>query len=153
MPSLREDAFADRTVFVTGGTRGIGAAVANAFHEHGAHVAACGRNASDELAAGIEVHRCDVTEPGALESVVDGFERLDVLVNCAGIISRDEEFRPEEFQRVVSVNLSGTMRACTAARGRLAKSGGCVINTASMLSYFGGPKAPGYAASKGGWCS
>jgi NAD(P)-dependent dehydrogenase (short-subunit alcohol dehydrogenase family) len=48
------------------------------------------------------------------------------------------------------VNLTGTMRCCTAARPRLAATRGCIVNTASMLSFFGGALVPGYSASKGG---
>ena len=50
----------------------------------------------------------------------------------------------------MNVNLTGTMRACVAARPLLAASKGCVVNAASMLSFFGGPLVPGYSASKGG---
>jgi NAD(P)-dependent dehydrogenase (short-subunit alcohol dehydrogenase family) len=51
---------------------------------------------------------------------------------------------------VIDVNLTGTMRMCVAARGKLAAAGGSIVNTASMLSYFGGPAVPAYTASKGG---
>jgi len=57
---------------------------------------------------------------------------------------------PDVFAEVVDVNLTGTMRLAAAARLLLAKRGGCIVNTASMYSFFGGPHAPGYAASKGG---
>jgi len=73
-----------------------------------------------------------------------------VLVNAAGVINRDDEYRPEVFARVVDVNLTGTMRACVSARPLLRRSGGCIVNVASMLSFRGGPKVPAYSASKGG---
>jgi NAD(P)-dependent dehydrogenase (short-subunit alcohol dehydrogenase family) len=73
-----------------------------------------------------------------------------VLVNCAGIIKRSEEHDPEVFAQVLDINLTGTMRVCSAARPALKKTGGCIINTASMLSFFGGGLVPAYSASKGG---
>jgi NAD(P)-dependent dehydrogenase (short-subunit alcohol dehydrogenase family) len=54
------------------------------------------------------------------------------------------------FDEVIDVNLSGTMRLCAAARQLLAKTAGCIVNTASMLSFFGGARVPAYSASKGG---
>jgi NAD(P)-dependent dehydrogenase (short-subunit alcohol dehydrogenase family) len=71
-------------------------------------------------------------------------------VNAAGIIRRDEEFDPEIFEQVLDVNLIGTMRLCTAARPHLVRTRGCIVNVASMLSFFGGPRVPAYSASKGG---
>jgi NAD(P)-dependent dehydrogenase (short-subunit alcohol dehydrogenase family) len=75
---------------------------------------------------------------------------LDVLVNCAGMIRRGDEHRPEVFDAVIDVNLNGSMRTCTAARPLLARRGGCIVNTASMLTFFGGGLVPAYSASKGG---
>jgi NAD(P)-dependent dehydrogenase (short-subunit alcohol dehydrogenase family) len=56
----------------------------------------------------------------------------------------------ETFQKVIDVNLTGTMRMCVAARVKLAAARGAIVNTASMLSFFGGPAVPAYTASKGG---
>jgi len=75
---------------------------------------------------------------------------LDVLVNCAGVIRRNAEHEPEVFADVIDINLNGSMRVCTAAREKLKQRKGCIINTASMLSFFGGGLVPGYSASKGG---
>ena len=76
---------------------------------------------------------------------------MDVIVNAAGILLRDgKEHDPDDFARVVDVNLLGTMRVCFAAQSCLFASRGCVINLASMLSFFGSPHVPGYSASKGG---
>ena len=101
-----------------------------------------------------EACRCDVTVweqvQAAVEKARQAFGRLDVLINCAGIIRRAAEHDPAVFAEVVEVNLTGTMRLAAAARPLLAKTAGCIVNTASMFSFFGGPHAPGYAASKGG---
>ena len=51
---------------------------------------------------------------------------------------------------MLDVDLTGTMRCCTAARAQLAATGGCIVNTVSMLTFFGGPLVPAYSASKGG---
>ena len=75
---------------------------------------------------------------------------LDVVVNCAGVIRRGAEHDPVAFADTVDINLNGTMRVCAAARPALAARRGCIINTASMLSFFGGGLVPGYSASKGG---
>ena len=79
------------------------------------------------------------------------FDELAALINCAGVIFRDgAEYDISTFQKVIDVNLTGTMRMCVAARPKLAAARGTIVNTASMLSFFGGPLVPAYTASKGG---
>jgi NAD(P)-dependent dehydrogenase (short-subunit alcohol dehydrogenase family) len=151
--------FANRQVLVVGATSGIGRAVAQSFAAHGANVLATGATDAEVQAAAAEpvsgtgrlsYRALDVRDDAAVRSLVDALASLDVLVNCAGVIRREEEHRPEVFDAVLDVNLSGTMRSCSAARGLLARSSGCIVNTASMLSFFGGALVPAYAASKGG---
>ena len=154
--AFRPGLFAGSRVLVVGGTGGIGLAIARAFAELGAEVTATGAASADveaarETAPELRLAALDVTDDAAVGALVGGFDTgLDVLVNCAGIIRRGEEHRPEAFARVVDVNLNGTLRACAAARGALAKRGGSIVNTASMLAFFGGGHAPAYSASKGG---
>ena len=131
-----------RDVVVTGGSSGIGAAIADAFRAAGDRVVATG--VEDDAA-----HRLDVTDGDAVDGFFDG-RAVDVLVCCAGMIGRGTEMTPEGFARTVEVNLGGTMRCCLAAEGALRRAKGSAILTASMLSFFGSPVAPGYAASKGG---
>lgn len=146
------------TVLITGGTSGIGRAIAEAFAASGAQVTVTGRTESEvtEFVAAmpqtsIHARRMDIAKPTDIASVLGELSRLDTLVNAAGIILRGgKEFDPEHFVAVVDVNLTGTMRVCSAASDLLFASRGCVINIASMLSYFGSGFCPAYSASKGG---
>jgi NAD(P)-dependent dehydrogenase (short-subunit alcohol dehydrogenase family) len=107
--------------------------------------------ASEEsLAAPIRTSILDITDGEAVDRFVSGLSSLHILVNAAGIIRRDEEFDPDVFGSVLDVNLVGVMRVCMAAHSKLRDSGGSIINIASMLSFFGGGRTPGYSASKGG---
>ena len=146
-----------RQVFITGATSGIGEAIAQAFQADGAHVVATGatklevENASKKSAnAGIDFRVLDVRDLSAVQGMVGSLAEIDVVVNCAGIIQRAVELEPEAFARTIDINLNGTMRVCAAAREGLKARRGCIINTASMLSFFGGGLVPGYSASKGG---
>jgi NAD(P)-dependent dehydrogenase (short-subunit alcohol dehydrogenase family) len=151
-----------RTILVTGGTSGIGAGIARAFAAAGGHVTTTGataaeaqRFATEPLHAGIEARVLDVRDDAAVREVVAevagrGAGGIDVVVNCAGIIQRGAEHDPAAFARTVDINLTGTMRVCAAARAALKGRTGCIVNTASMLSFFGGGLVPGYSASKGG---
>jgi NAD(P)-dependent dehydrogenase (short-subunit alcohol dehydrogenase family) len=142
--------FKDRLVLVSGGTSGIGAAIAAGFAEAGASVVAAGLPGA-AAPSGVETVELDVRDSGAVAALAGRYQRLDVLVNAAGIIRRGAEHEPEVFEEVVDINLNGTMRLCAACRGALAASGaGAVVNLASMLSFFGGGLVPAYSASKGG---
>ena len=92
----------------------------------------------------------DVTDAASVADVFGGLDRLDGLVNCAGILRREDEYDIDVFEQVIAINLTGTMRCCLAAHPLLTASGGAIVNTASMLSTFGGPLVPAYSASKGG---
>ncbi len=70
-------------------------------------------------------------------------------MNAAGIIRRGDEHRPEVFAEVLAINLTGAMRAAEAAHDPLAAAKGCIVNVASMLSFFGGPLVPGVQREQG----
>jgi NAD(P)-dependent dehydrogenase (short-subunit alcohol dehydrogenase family) len=142
--------FATKRVLVTGGTSGIGRAVAQAFALAGADVLSIGLASEESLPPPIRTETLDITDAAAVEKLFSSLSGLDVLVNAAGVIRRDEEFHMDVFAEVLNVNLTSAMRVCMAARPKLKASGGCIINIASMLSFFGGARVPAYSASKGG---
>jgi NAD(P)-dependent dehydrogenase (short-subunit alcohol dehydrogenase family) len=142
--------FSQRRVLVTGGMSGIGLALAGGFATAGASVTAVGLGEATVSPPRVSFVEGDVTDPGFMPGVVAGLDRLDAVVCCAGIIRRDDEHDPAVFAQVLDVNLTGTMRTLTACQEALAASRGAALATASMLSYVGGPRVPGYAASKGG---
>jgi len=147
------------TAIVTGGTGGIGAGVARSLADNGYRVIATGLT-EEEVDAfpaceDISARQLDVTDSESVAALFAELTDLHALVNCAGTILRNGgEFEVEGFRKVLEVNLVGTMQMCLAARPLLARAGGSaggsIVNTASMLSFFGGPAVPAYAASKGG---
>ena len=146
-----------RKILVTGGSSGIGAAIAQAFASNGDHVIATGATKEEVERAqvqsestAISFQELDIRDGSAVQACIEEIDSLDVLVNCAGVIRRNAEHEPEVFADVIDINLNGSMRVCTAAREKLKQRKGCIINTASMLSFFGGGLVPGYSASKGG---
>ena len=143
-----------RQAFVTGGTSGIGAGVARTLANAGWSVIAASVSQSEldafEAQDAIAVRWLDVTDQASVETAFSDLTQLDALVNCAGILLRGDEYDIDVFARVLDVNLTGTMRCCLAAHPLLAEGGGAIVNTASMLSTFGGPLVPAYSASKGG---
>jgi NAD(P)-dependent dehydrogenase (short-subunit alcohol dehydrogenase family) len=142
--------FTGKWVLVTGGTSGIGRAIAQAFSLAKANVMAVGLPSNDSLPAPIRTEILDITDGAAVSELIGGMPDLDIVVNAAGIIQRDEEFDIEVFAHVLDVNLVGALRVCMAAHSKLMASSGCIVNIASMLSFFGGARVPAYSASKGG---
>ncbi|WEK48874.1 MAG: SDR family oxidoreductase [Candidatus Kaistia colombiensis] len=143
-----------KQALVTGGARGIGFGVAEALLAAGYAVTVTGLSEAEVAAVParerLSAMVLDVTNQDSADTALARFERLDALVNCAGVIFRGKEYDIDVFQKVIDVNLTGTMRMCVGARPLLAKQGGAIVNTASMLAIFGGPLVPAYTASKGG---
>ena len=138
------------TVLVTGATSGIGQAIARGFAGDGQSVLAVGLGELPPDEPNLTYGELDVRDEAAVREKVAALPDLKVVVNAAGIINRGAEHDPAVFEKVVDINLNGTMRVCAGAKDALAANKGAIINIASMLSYFGGGLVPGYAASKGG---
>ena len=150
-----------KAVIVSGASSGIGAAIAALFAENGFGVLAAGRNteALADIATGSDAivpWAGDLTEQGACERLVDAcidrFERLDVLVNNAGIYIRGDagETREEDWRRTLAVNLDAPFFLSKAALPHLRRTHGAIINIASDWGLQGGKRAAAYCASKGG---
>jgi NAD(P)-dependent dehydrogenase (short-subunit alcohol dehydrogenase family) len=148
-----DNLFDGKTAIVTGGGTGIGAGIATAIAGLGARVVAAGLDVTGfSPPAGLDIvcRRLDVTDAAAVSALTDAVPAIDIVVNCAGLIRRHKEHDADVFAHVLDVNLTGTMRVCASARAKLAARKGCIVNTASMLSFFGGGLVPAYSASKGG---
>jgi len=158
----------DQVALVTGGSRGIGRGIVKAFAAEGAKVAFVYRGsqaAADSLVQevqaaggpGVQALQCDVTDMAAAQQVVDkvlaDWGRIDVLVNNAGTI-KDELFirlEPDDFNRVVTTNLGGTVNFCRAVayNPMLKQRRGRIINVSSVAATHVNQGQTNYSASKG----
>lgn len=154
---------AGRTAVVSGGGSGIGSAVAGVLAARGATVAVLDRDGARAAARAAELGgtsfavTCDVTDAGSVEvavqRVVDVAGRLDVLVNCAGIVALDaaEDLAVEQWRATIDVNLTGTYLLSRAAGRRMLAAGrGRVVTIASQAASVGIEGHVAYCASKAG---
>lgn len=155
-----------RVALITGGAAGIGEGTARLFAEHGARLvladvdAARGEALAQELSAQSDCIfvRTDVRDSNAVQALVKAaqakFERLDVVVNSAGVEGKNNlihELPEEEFDRVVAINLRGTFLITKyTVPWLIASGGGSIVNVASPFGYIGGAEISPYCASKGG---
>ena len=155
-----------KVALVTGGSRGIGRAIALRLGQEGADVAVCARNveAAGEVASEIEglgrkclVRACDVADTeqaGALiASTIEELGQLDILVNNAGV-TRDNllmRMKEEDWDEVLAINLKGAFNCARAAvRPMLKARGGRIVNITSVVGLQGNAGQANYAASKAG---
>ncbi len=155
--------FTDKVVLVTGGTRGIGQACAEAFAREGAQVALCGRNAESAQAAAEAIpgetrgYACDMARAEDVKALVaqvsEDFGAIGVLVNNAGI-TRDGlvlRMKDRDWRDVIAANLDGAFYAArAAARGMLKQRYGRIINVSSIVGVHGQAGQANYCAAKAG---
>lgn len=152
MPANAPLDFTGKAVLVTGGSSGIGNAIACSFRDAGADVVATGtrpRDAYDTDLDRIDYRQVDAGSDEALTALAAGIERLDVLVNNAGtVVYRRKEFETATFRQVVDVNLTSVLTLSTLLRPKLAVGGGSIVNMSSLTAFFGARGNPAYGASK-----
>jgi 3alpha(or 20beta)-hydroxysteroid dehydrogenase len=152
-----------KVAVISGGARGMGASHARALVAEGASVVAGdilddeGTALAGELGDAARFVHLDVTQPDqwkqAVQTAVDTFGHLDVMVNNAGIVNGNmlAQFELAEWQRIIDVNLTGTFLGMQAAvEPMIAASGGSIINISSVEGLRGSPGLYGYVASKWG---
>lgn len=138
-----------KTAVITGGGTGIGLATATLLAASGYRVIAGGLDREEILPEGVEFVRTDVSKDEDLTSLMEKAERIDALVNCAGVLRHEQEWDVESFRFVLDINLTAGLTASKAALPKLAAARGSIVNIASMWSFFGSAGAPAYSASKG----
>lgn len=156
----------DKVAVVTGGTRGIGLAIVKKYLENGAKVVLFGsrketaQKAVESLKAenpswNVDGMAPDLNNPGEIASafskIVESYGSLDILVNNAGISQSSPlyDYKPEEFEKIMNLNVLSVLYASQeAARIMKGQGGGVILNTSSMVSIYGQPSGVGYPASK-----
>lgn len=139
-----------RTVVVTGGTRGIGRAIAARLAADGADVIAAARNPAD-LPPGVRFVRCDITDADSVKALFARLETVHALVNAAGLAGPNP-LTPDDplWHAILAANLTGPWLCCTAALAKMPDRVGRIVNMASTLGLRGVPDQPAYCAAKHG---
>ena len=151
-----DNGIAGKVALVTGGTRGIGLAIARRFCAAGATVVVCGRNPPEALPAGLKFEALDVRDPEAVRSVVDQVAvehgRLDILVNNAGGSPGADAATasPRFSERVIALNLLAPLNMSQAVHRHMQANGGAIVNIASVSAVRPSPGTSAYAAAKAG---
>jgi 3-oxoacyl-[acyl-carrier protein] reductase len=147
-----------RTALVTGGSRGIGKAIAAELAGAGASVVVGYRSGAEEAEAvaseiGGRAVQADVAQTEDAQRLVEEAGDVDILVNNAGV-TRDgllARMSDEDWRVVLDTNLGGTFNTCRAvARGMMRRRGGAIVNVSSIVGVHGNPGQTNYSASKAG---
>lgn len=166
LPGINQFKLDGRVALVTGGSKGLGFAMASGLASAGADVMIVSRNLSEAMAAASEIQRnysrralafaADVTDPEEVQTMtnrtLEEMGRLDILINSAGINIRGpiEDLTPEQFNQVMAVNVTGTWLTCREAVPYLKQSpAGRIINISSAVGLVGLSGRTPYTASKG----
>lgn len=137
-----------KTAVVTGGTRGIGAAVVRRLRAEGYRVIAAARH---RRADDPDCVACDVADAGAVAALFAPLQQIDALVNCAGIAGVNTlEGDDALWHAIIGSNLHGTYFCCKAALPKLVNGTGRIVNIASVLGLRGVPDQTAYCAAKHG---
>jgi NAD(P)-dependent dehydrogenase (short-subunit alcohol dehydrogenase family) len=153
--------FTGASVLVTGGTSGLGAAIAAAYREAGAEVTITGTRGSpaeyDEDLAGYRYLRMNVEDKASIDATAAAVPNLDILINNAGMMFGAiglDEFEPDVFERAITVHLLSAQRMAMRCRDKLSQStlpgGASIIGMGSLGSFFGLEIIPGYGSGKTG---
>ncbi|KPM41820.1 hypothetical protein AK830_g4710 [Neonectria ditissima] len=166
VPALDLFSLKGKNALITGGSRGIGAAMAHALADAGASICIAQRDVSNTTVADairakgtkVEIVHCDLTNmedaKGVFQKALDVLDdRIDILVNCGGLLKRKEALLidEEEWDSVLGVNLKALFFVCQAAgRHMIPRRTGKIVNVASIYSFIAGGIVASYVASKGG---
>ena len=166
LPGIKLFDLTDRVAIVTGGSKGLGEAMAEGLVSAGAAVVLASRHAAEAEATAARIAseyggkaigvQADVTKPAEVQALVDRtlqeFGRIDILINSAGINIRGPigELTYEQFRQVQQINVDGTWLCCQAVIPHMQRAGqGRIINLASTLGVVGLANRTPYTASKG----
>jgi NAD(P)-dependent dehydrogenase (short-subunit alcohol dehydrogenase family) len=145
-----------RIVLVTGGAKGVGRGITEAFQADGATVIACGREAPEKLPDGVQFIRCDVRDVKAVDAMFAQVEkehgRLDVLVNNAGgsPFAAADKASPRFHQAIVELNLLAPLLLAQKANALMQKDAGVIVFIASVSGLRPSPGTAAYGAAKAG---
>ena len=153
-----------KKALVTGSSKGIGAAIAQALAHAGADIVLVGRSeeslketksAIEKIGRNVDIVLCDVSSAQGIKEAFAGVAdlKVDILVNNAGSISRAPaaETEMQDWNRIIDTNLNSVFQISQACgRAMIARGNGTIINIASLLSFQGGINVPAYTASKHG---
>lgn len=166
LPGIKQFDLTGKTAIITGGSKGLGLAMAEGLASAGANIVLVNRNAEEGKMAALFLsqtypvealsHAADITREdqvnGMVKEVMDAFGRIDILINSAGINIRGpiNELSLDQFNEVMQVNVTGTWLCCKAVTPHMkAQKRGSIINLASTLGLVGLANRTPYTSSKG----